>query len=147
MLCGIPLFYPSVSQATSPAKVNGAECFSYQTPRVSSAVCNYGFEQPFVLKGYSKDGSSTLSYAVQCSRGTYGPTNEALVDRRSWYKRSFTVKGNFKVYGAKSAFPATRHCVSADGRSPVLTVTLKMGKSATKTNLSIKLDSNLPWGN
>ena len=147
LLYGVQLFSPSVSQATSPAKWNGTGCFSYQVPRISNAVCDYGFERPFVLKGYSRGGFSTLSYAVQCSRGTNGPKNEALIDRRSWYKRSFTVKGDFKVYGAKGALPATGHCVSADGESPVLTVSLKMGGSVTKTNLSIKLDSDLPWGN
>lgn len=146
LLCSLPLLFPSVSRATSPAKWNGTGCFSYRTPRVSNTVCDYGVEQPFVLNGYSKGGVSTLSYAVQCSKNT-GAANEAPAGGRSWYKRSFTVKGNFTVYGAKSALLATKHCVSADGVSPILTVALKMGESAIKTNLSIRLDSNLPWGN
>lgn len=147
MLCSVPLFFPSVSQATSPAKWDGTGCFSYQTPRVSNTVCDYGVEQPFVLKGYSKGGFSTLSYAVQCSKNTQEPANGVPTGGRSWYKRSFTVKGNFTIYGAKSALLATKHCVSADGMSPILTAALKMGESTIKTNLSIRLDSNLPWRN
>jgi hypothetical protein len=147
LLCGVSLFGSSVSQAAFPAKWNGTGCFSYKALHTSNTVCDYGFGQPFVLKGYSKGGSSTLSYTVQCRKGTHGPMNKALIDRRIWYKRSITVRGNFKVYGAKGAFPATRHCVAAQGKGPVLAIKLRMGRSATRTNLVIRLDSNLPGGN
>jgi hypothetical protein len=147
LLCGVPLFSPRVSQAASSATRNDVGCFSYTAPRASNAVCNYGFMQPFVLKGYSKGGPSTLSYAVQCRKGTSGPMNKALVDRRIWYKRSTTVSGTFEIRGVKDAVPAARHCVPAQGMGPVLTISLKMGRGTTRTNLAITLDSSLPWGN
>ena len=147
LLYSIPLFGPSASHAASPVGWNGKGCFSNKAPGVSNTVCDYGVAQPFLLKGYSKGGSSTLYYAVQCSKRTYGPFSKTLIDRRVWYTRSFKVTGNFKVYGARATLPATRHCVSANGESPVLTATLKMTGKTTKTRLSITLDSNLPWEN
>ena len=145
LLCGVSLFGSSVSQAASTAKGGGTGCLGYKAPRVSNTVCDYGFGQPFVLKGYSKGGSSTLSYTVQCSKSTYRPGKYGPIDRKIWYKRTFLVKGNFKVYGAKGAFRATRHCDAARGKGPVLTVQLKMGKGTKRTNLIVRLDSNLPW--
>jgi hypothetical protein len=146
LLCGVSLFCSSTSRAASPGNWNGTGCFSYQAPHVSNTVCDYSFGQPFVLKGYSKGGPSTLSYTVQCRTGRHGPMGNSLIDRRIWYKRSISVKGHFKVYGAKGAFPAAKHCVSTRGKGPVLTVSLKMGRTTTRTNLAVTLDSSLPWG-
>ena len=148
LLCGILLFGSSTSQAAaSPGKSNRTGCFSYKALHASNTVCDYSFGQPFVLKGYSRGGASTLSYTVQCRKGRHGSIDKALIDRRIWYKRSITVRGSFKVFGSKDALPATRHCIAARGKSPVLTIRLRMGKGVTRTNLVITLDSNLPWSN
>ncbi|MGC9974008.1 MAG: hypothetical protein ABSC36_01280 [Gaiellaceae bacterium] len=146
LLCGVLLFGSSVSQAAPAATWGGTRCLGYKEPRASNTVCDYGFRQPFVLKGYSRGGSSTLSYTVQCRKNTSDPPRRAQIDHRIWFKRTFTVQGNFKIYGTRDALPATRHCDAAHGEGPVLTVRLEMGKGTTRTSLIVSLDSTLPWG-
>jgi hypothetical protein len=109
LLGSILLFGSGVSQAATSASTLGPKCFSYKATRVSSTICDYGFEQPFSLTGYSRGGSSSLSYTVQCGNGTTWPMSRAAIDLRVWYKRSLTVRGHFKVFGAKDTVPAASH--------------------------------------
>ncbi len=144
LLCGV-LFDSSSSQAAPVATWGGTRCLGYKEPRASNTVCDYSFRQPFVLKGYSRGGSSTLSYTVQCRKKTSDPTRSAPIDPKIWFKRTFSVQGNFTVYGTRDALPATRHCDVVHGEGPVLTVRLQMGKGTTRTSLIVSLDSTLPW--
>ena len=146
VLCSIPLYNSGISQAAPSTGSTGAKCFSYKATGVSSAVCDYAFGQPFLLKGFSRGGASTLSYTVRCGNDPSWPTRKAAIDRRIWYKRSFSVRGDFQIYGAKGTLSASRHCVATRGRTALLSVTLKMSKGATRTNLIVRLDTNLTWG-
>ena len=145
LLCSIPLFSSSAGFAANSADSIGDRCFSSKAIGVSSTVCDYSLGQPFFLKGYSRGGSSTLTYTVQCGSDPSWPTRKAAIDRRIWYRRSISVTGNFKIFGDKDTLPAARHCVAARGKTAVLSVTLKMSRSATRTNLIVRLDSSLPW--
>jgi len=73
LLCSIPLFSSSAGFAANPAGSIGDRCFSSKAIGVSSTVCDYSLGQPFLLKGYSRGGSSTLSYAVQCGNSPTWP--------------------------------------------------------------------------
>ena len=146
LLCAVLQFDLSTGQAAASTSSISAKCFSYKAARSSNTVCEYRFEQPFLLTGYSKGGSSSLSYTVQCGEDGSWPLKTAAIDRKVWFRRSFTVKGNFKLYGGGGAPAAARHCDPAQGKAPVLSVTLKMGRGVTKTNLTLRLDSSLPWG-
>jgi hypothetical protein len=145
LLCSVPLFGSSAGQAASSSRSISARCFGYKAPRVSNSVCEYRFEQPFLLSGYSKGGASTLTYTVQCASDRLWPPKDAAIDRRAWYKRSFKVSGNFALYGARYAPPAAEHCAAARGKVPVLSVMLKMNRGVTKTSLIVRLDNSLPW--
>jgi hypothetical protein len=129
--------------ATSTSSIS-ARCLGYKLARTSVSLCEYRFEQPFLLTGYSKGGSSALSYTVQC--GNDGASPISTIDHKVWYKRSFTVNGNFKVHGGAGAPLAARHCAADQGKAPVLSVTLKMNRGTIKTNLIVRLDNSLPWG-
>ena len=146
LLCSVTLLDSSVSQAANSTASVSARCFSNRSARVSSTVCEYGFEQPFLLRGYSKGGTSTLSYSVQCGRDSSWPKNKEAIEHKAWYRRSVKVRGSFKIYGGRGAPPAARHCVAARGKAALLSVTLKMNRGVTKTNLIVRLDSSLPWG-
>ena len=146
LLCGVLQLGSSTGQAAVSTGSISAKCFSYRATRSSNTFCEYRFEQPFLLTGYSKGGSSILSYTVQCGEDGSWPLKTAAIDRKVWFRRSFTVKGNFKLYGGDGAPSAARHCDPAQGKAPVLSVTLKMGRGVTKTNLTVRLDSSLPWG-
>ncbi|HEY5478284.1 MAG TPA: hypothetical protein VIJ84_01570 [Gaiellaceae bacterium] len=146
LLCGVLQLGSSTGQAAVSTGSISAKCFSYRATRSSNTFCEYRFEQPFLLTGYSKGGSSILSYTVQCGEDGSWPLKTAAIDRKVWFRRSFTVKGNFKLYGGDGAPSAARHCDPAQGKAPVLSVTLKMGRGVTKTNLIVRLDSSLPWG-
>jgi hypothetical protein len=146
LLCSIPLYSSGASLAGTPSRPIGDKCFSHKAIGVSSTVCDFAVGQPFLLRGYSKGGPSTLSYTVQCGNDPSWPMSKAAIDRRVWYKRSLTVKGNFKVYGTKDTLSATRHCAAARGKAALLSVKLKMSKRVTRTNLVVRLDSSLPWG-
>jgi len=145
LLFSIPLFGPSASQAARSSDSVGARCVIHRASGVSSAVCDYSFGQPFVLAGYSRGGQSTLSYAVQCGNDQSWPRNTAAIDRTPWGKRSFSVRGNFKIYGSRTTLSASKHCDATRGQAALLHVTLKMSKRVTKTNLVVKLDVGLPW--
>ena len=146
LLCSVLLLGSSaVRAATSPSPV-GTKCYGYKEFRSSSTICEYRYGQPFVLKGYSKGGPSTLSYAVKCGNGPAWPMKSAAIDRRAWYRRSTIVRGAFSVYGAKGTPLAAKHCVAANGKAPLLTAKLKMSKPVTRTNLVVRMDSSLPWG-
>lgn len=82
---------------------------------------------------------------MRCGNGTEWPMNSKVIDRRVWYRRSITVRGSFKIYGSRGASLAARHCRAVRRKSPLLTVTLKMGQSATRSSLAIRLDDTLPW--
>ena len=146
LLCSLPLYRSSTGQAANPNGSIGTRCFSYKVTHVSSTICDYGSRQPFLLKGYSKGGASTLSYTVQCVNRAFWPMHRRVTDRKVWYKNSVTVRGNFKVYGTKYTLRATRHCSAAEGKAALLTVRLKMTRKVTTTNLVVRLDSTLPWG-
>ena len=146
LLCSLPLCRSSTSQAANPSGSIGTRCFSYKVTHISSTICDYGSQQPFLLKGYSKGGTSTLSYAVQCVNHTFWPMHRRASDRKVWYRHSLTVRGNFKVYGTKNALRASRHCSAAEGKAALLTVRLRMTRRVTTTNLVVRLDSALPWG-
>jgi hypothetical protein len=143
LLCGVPLLASSAGRAATSVS---AKCIGSKSFRLSSTVCEYHFQQPFLLSGYSTGGSSTLSYAVQCGHSPIWPMKNAVIDRRVWYKRSITVSGAFSVLGAKGAPLAAKHCVAANGKAAVLIVKLKMSKRVKRTNLDVRLDSSLPWG-
>jgi hypothetical protein len=145
LLGSIPLFGSGVGQAATSASQIGPKCFNYKATRVSSTICDYGFELPFSLTGYSRGGSSSLSYTVQCGNGTSWPMSPAAIDRRVWYKRSLTVRGHFTIFGAKDTLPAASHCQASRGKVALLTVKLRMGEGVTKTSLAVRLDSSLPW--
>jgi hypothetical protein len=145
-LCSLPLYRSSTGQAANPSGSIGTRCFSYKVTHVSSTICDYGSQQPFLLKGYSKGGTSTLSYAVQCVNRAFWPTRRRVIDRKVWYRHSLTVRGNFKVYGRKTTLRASRHCSAAEGKAALLTVRLRMTRRVTTTNLVVRLDSTLPWG-
>jgi hypothetical protein len=146
LLCSVPLFGSSAGRAATSPSPASAKCYGYKGFRLSSATCEYRYGQPFVLKGYSKGGPSTLSYTVRCGNGPTWPMKSAAIDRRVWYRRSTTVRGAFSVYGAKGTPLAAKHCVAASGKAPLLTVKLKMSKTVTRTNLLVRMDSSLPWG-
>ena len=146
LLCSLPLYRSSTGQAANPSGSIGTRCFSYKVTHVSSTICDYGSQQPFVLKGYSKGGASTLSYAVQCVNRAFWPMHRRVIDRKVRYRHSVTVKGNFKVYGTKNTRRAARHCSAAKGKAALLTVRLTMTRRVTMTNLVVRLDSTLPWG-
>lgn len=145
LLCSASLFAANASQAAVSAGAVSARCFSQKSFRSSSTVCEYRFEQPFLLKGYSKGGSSTLSYSVQCGSSPAWPIKNAKIDRKVWFMRSLTVRGTFSVLGAKGAPLAAKRC-SKKGKAALLTVKLKMSKRVTRTNLAVTMDSSLPWG-
>jgi len=142
LLCSASLLAASTSQAAGAVS---ARCFSQKSFRSSSTVCEYRFEQPFLLKGYSKGGSSTLSYAVQCGNSPTWPLKSSMIDRKVWFRRSLTVRGAFSVLGAKGTPLAAKRC-TAKGKAALLTVKLKMSKRVTRTNLAVTMDSSLPWG-
>jgi hypothetical protein len=146
LLCSVSLSGSSAGQAATSASVVSAKCYGYKGFHSSSTICEYRYGQPFLLKGYSRGGPSTLSYVVQCANNPTRPMRNAVIDRKVWYMRSITVKGAFTVLGAKSTPLAAKHCAAANGKAPLLTVKLKMGKSVTKTNLVVRMDSSLPWG-
>ncbi|MGA9761340.1 MAG: hypothetical protein WBQ14_02845 [Gaiellaceae bacterium] len=143
LLCGVMLLGSSSSRAASSIS---ARCSGYKALRASNSVCEYRFEQPFLLSGYSRGGASTLTYAIQCASDRSWPPKDAAIDRRVWYKRSFKVSGNFALLGARDAPSAAEHCFVARGKTPILSVTLKMNRGVTRTNLVVKLDNSLPWG-
>jgi hypothetical protein len=147
LLCSISLLGSGASQAAGRDNSIGAKCLGYKTSHVSITVCDYGLRQPFLLRGYSRGGSSTLSYTVQCGNAAFWPTRRAAIDHRVWFRRSVTVSGRFKIYGVKDTPRAARHCAVAKGKTAFLTIKLKMGKRVTRTNLVVRLDSTLPWGN
>lgn len=146
LLCSIPVFFVSAGGVATASGWYDTRCSSERAIGLSNSVCDYSFKQPFLLKGYSRGGTSTLSYTVRCGNGTEWPMSSATIDRRVWYQRSVKVSGNFKVYGSKGAFIAAGHCLASQGKSPLLLVRLKMGQSATRTSLDIRLDDNLRWG-
>lgn len=147
LLCSASLLAASTSQAAGSAGAVSARCFSQKSFRSSSTVCEYRFEQPFLLKGYSKGGSSTLSYAVQCGNSPTWPLKSSMIDRKVWFRRSLTVRGAFSVLGAKGTPLAAKRCAAkGKGKAALLTVKLKMSKRVTRTNLAVTMDSSLPWG-
>ncbi len=146
LLSSLPLVASSSSQAAVSTSSISARCFSYKTDRVTNSVCEYVFEQPFLLKGYSDGGPSVLSYAVRCGPALTWPVNVSAIDDRVGYKRSITVRGSFNVLGGKGAPTAARRCAAQRKMAAFLTVKLKMGRGVTKTNLIVKLDNSLPWG-
>jgi hypothetical protein len=145
LFCSASLLAASASQAAVSTGAVSARCFSQKSFRSSSTVCEYRFEQPFSLKGYSKGGSSTLSYTVQCGNSPTWPLKSAQIDHRVWFRRSLTVRGSFSVLGAKGTPLAAKRC-AAKGKAALLTVKLKMSKRVTRTNLAVTMDSSLPWG-
>ena len=147
LLCSASLLAASTSQAAGSAGAVSARCFSQKSFRSSSTVCEYRFEQPFLLTGYSRGGSSTLSYAVQCGNSPTWPLKSAMIDRKVWFRRSLTVRGAFSVLGAKGTPLAAKRCAAkGKGKAALLTVKLKMSKRVTRTNLAVTMDSSLPWG-
>jgi hypothetical protein len=146
LLCGFPLLDSNTSQAASSTSSVRARCVSSKEARTSSTVCEYRFEQPFLVSGYSSGGQSTLSYSVQCGKDSAWPVRKEAIEHRAWYRRSLTVRGNFKILGGKGAPPAARRCDAARGKAALLSVTLTMSRGVTKTNLVVRLDSSLPWG-
>jgi hypothetical protein len=139
------LLCSSASRAAAAGSTFGTSCLINRSPGLSNTICDYAFKQPFVLKGYSRGGSSTLTYDVRCGKVATWPLSSAVIERRVWYKHSTTVKGRFAVYGSKGTFLAAGHCLATRGTSPVLTVMLKMGEGVTKTSLAVRLDESLPW--
>jgi hypothetical protein len=146
LLCGFPLLVSGTSQAASSTSPVRARCVSFKEAHTSSTVCEYRFEQPFRVSGYSNGGQSTLSYSVQCGTYSAWPVRKAAIEHRAWYRRSLTVRGNFKILGGKGAPSAARHCDAASGKAALLSVTLTMSRGVTRTNLVVRLDSSLPWG-
>ena len=145
LLCSAPLLCSGASRAAAAGSTFRASCSTNKSPGLSNAICDYAFKQPFVLKGYSRGGSSTLTYDVRCGEIATWPLSSAVIERRVWYKHATTVKGRFAVYGSKSTFLAAGHCLVVRGKSPVLTVKLKMGRGVTGTSLAVRLDESLPW--
>jgi len=125
LLCSVLLLGSSaVRAATSPSPV-GTKCYGYKEFRSSSTICEYRYGQPFVLKGYSKGGPSTLSYAVEV-RERPRLANEKRSDRSTGLVQALDiVRGAFSVYGAKGTPLAAKHCVAANGKAPLLTAKLK----------------------
>lgn len=146
LLCGVMLLGSSSSRAATSISSISAKCSGHRALRASNSVCEYRFEQPFLLSGYSRGGASTLTYVIQCASDRSWPPKDAAIDRRVWFKRSFRVKGNFTLLGARDAPPAAEHCFAMRGKAPILSVTLKMNRGVTRTNLVVRLDNSLPWG-
>ena len=95
LLCSLPLYSSSASQVANPSGSIGTRCFNYKVTQVSSTIYDYGSRQPFLLKGYSKGGASTLSYAAQCVNRGFWPMRRRVIYRKVWYRHSVTVRGNF----------------------------------------------------
>ncbi len=145
LLCSALSLCSGASRAAAAGSTSGASCSTNKSPGLSNTICDYAFKQPFVLKGYSRGGSSTLTYDVRCGEVATWPLSGAVIERRVWYKHSTTVKGRFAVYGSSSTYLAAGHCLAVRGKRPVLTVKLKMGRGVTGTSLAVRLDESLPW--
>jgi len=134
-----------LSETAPPARWHGTGCTGWNTTGAIHFACNYP-GSPFLLSGYSKGGSSTLSYVIQCEKYTGVPVSPVVMYKRVWYSKAKRVRGNFKAYGSKKLIAASGHCKGNQNKSPVLIVTLKQGNTAPKIYLGIKIDGNLPWG-
>ena len=119
-------------------------CRGWNTTSAAKFVCNYDVEAPLSLTGYSMGGMSTLSYVVQCKK-TSAATQRVVMYHRVWYRRSKSVGGSFKVYGVKATQDAAKHCDLAEGKDPVLAITLKMGNGVGKVVLNVRIDSAMAW--
>jgi hypothetical protein len=131
-------------QVVPPADWNGVGCRGWKTTSAAKFVCNYDVEAPFSLTGYSMGGMSTLSYVVQCKKTSAAPQRVVMYPR-VWYRRSQSVGGSFKVYGVKATQDAAKHCDLAEGKDPVLAITLKMGNGVGKVVLNVRIDSAMAW--
>ena len=122
-----------------PTTWDGRNCISYNTGGQNMA-CPYD-GNPFQLKGYSKGGTSTLSYALQCD----GPASgKVVVYPQVWFESSQTVSGNFTVYGKKATMTAMAHCMYPKG--PALIIFLKPGGSGRSIHIVYTDNADFPWG-
>jgi hypothetical protein len=128
-----------------PASWHGTGCITYSQVGVVHIACNYP-GSPFLLSGYSKGGSSTLSYVIQCEKYTGVPVSPVVIYPKVWYSHSQSITNNFNVYGLKGVVAAAKNCVPNQDRAPVLTVTLMSGAANPQISLHMKLDGTLPWG-
>ena len=120
-----------------PTTWDGRNCISYNTGGQNMA-CPYD-GNPFQLKGYSKGGTSTLSYALQCD----GPASgKVVVYPQVWFESSQTVSGNFTVYGKKATMTAMAHCMYPKG--PALIIFLKPGGSGRSIHIVYTDNADFP---